>query len=386
MALVWDASTDDSSGVKEYVVTYSLGGVQSTARTYGTSYVLKDAGFGTWSWSVQAVDFAGNESAVVAGDDFTVSENVAPQPGPEPEPENIFVAKCDIDGTGASDVMFQWTGGDHQVGFWMNGTSDWQSQARARSDAWTVLGGYDMDSDGKADMLLAGKATLVDMTGTYIGYYAGAVDDDANWHTVGFLVNANDWVNAVGNLTGAAGKNSVVWFAPELCALGVWTDGTDDWVSISNSFDSSWALVGCGDFDGDGRDSVVMTLNNGQAFYTADLDGSASSLGSADWSGWTVRAIGDFAGDGKDDMVLFHQETGSMVMFADGSADSFESIGQLDAKDWFVVGAGDYNGDQKDDLLVRQYSTGMLGYYTSGDTTQWNVLGYGVDMSWTVIA
>ena len=53
---------------------------------------------------------------------------------------------------------------------------------------------------------------------------------------------------------------------------------------------------------------------------------------------------------------------------------------------WFVVGAGDYNGDAKDDLLVRQYSTGMLGYYTSGDTSQWNVLGYGVDMNWTVIA
>ena len=69
-----------------------------------------------------------------------------------------------------------------------------------------------------------------------------------------------------------------------------------------------------------------------------------------------------------------------------GNAGSFASIGQLDANDWFVVGAGDYNADQKDDLLVRQYSTGMLGYYTCGDTSKWNVLGYGVDMNWTVIA
>jgi len=28
----------------------------------------------------------------------------------------------------------------------------------------------------------------------------------------------------------------------------------------------------------------------------------------------------------------------------------------------------------------------MLGYYSSGDTSKWNVLGYGVDMTWTVIA
>ena len=102
--------------------------------------------------------------------------------------------------------------------------------------------------------------------------------------------------------------------------------------------------------------------------------------------GWDVRSIGDFKGDGKDDLVLFHKETGSMVMCADGNIDDFVSIGQMDVQDWFVVGAGDYNGDQKDDLLVRQYSTGMLGYYNSGDTTQWVELGRGVDMNWTVIA
>ena len=51
-----------------------------------------------------------------------------------------------------------------------------------------------------------------------------------------------------------------------------------------------------------------------------------------------------------------------------------------------VVGAGDYDGDMQDDLLVRQKSTGMLGYYVSGVQDNWNVLGYGVDMDWTVIA
>ena len=176
-------------------------------------------------------------------------------------------------------------------------------------------------------------------------------------------------------------------YAPELYALGAWTDGTDSWTTISNKFGGAdWTLVGCGDFDGDGRDSVVMTYNSGQMFYTADLDGATASLGALSWTGWEVRAIGDFAGDGRDDMVLFHQDTGTMVMLANGSPDTYTSIGQLDASDWFVVGAGDYNNDQKDDLLVRQYSTGMLGYYSGGNTSAWNVLGYGVDMNWTVIA
>ena len=130
-----------------------------------------------------------------------------------------------------------------------------------------------------------------------------------------------------------------------------------------------------------------MTYNNGQLYYVIDIDGGTPQwLGSSDWRGWEIRAIGDFKGDGRDDVVLFHKDTGSMVMCADGSFDDFKSIGQLAADDWFVVGAGDYNGDAKDDLLVRQYSTGMLGYYVSADQSQWVEMGRGVGMEWTVIA
>ncbi len=238
--------------------------------------------------------------------------------------------------------------------------------------------------------MLVGNVEVGGVKGAYIGYYADANDlpDGSTWVNIGYLNNADDidWKNKVGNLTGGS-ANSIVWYAPELYALGAWTDGTDSWVTLGNSFGGDdWTLVGCGDFDGDGKDSVVMSGLNGQYFYAVGIDESPVSLGSANWSGWEVRAIGDFLGDGKDDMVLFHKETGAMVMCADGNIDSYVSIGQLDAGDWFVVGAGDYNGDKKDDLLVRQYTTGMLGYYSAGDTAQWVELGRGVDMNWTVIA
>ena len=144
-------------------------------------------------------------------------------------------------------------------------------------------------------------------------------------------------------------------------------------------------LIGCGDFDGDGADSVVMSYNSGEKYYAVNLDGTATELANSD-SGWEVRAIGDFSGDGKDDIVAFHAETGLVAMWGDGDSSKWSQLGPLDAQDWFVVGAGDYDGDAQDDLLVRQNSTGMLGYYSSANMENWNTLGYGVDMSWTVIA
>ena len=299
-------------------------------------------------------------------------------------------AKGDVDGNGISDVLFQYSGGDYQIGYWMNGTNEWRGQGLAKPAEWEILGSYDMNNNGKADCVLVGNVTTeIGGKGAYIGYYIDSVDTDANWQNIGYLNNEEDiaWKNKVGNLTGNAGMNSIVWYAPELYAVGVWTDGTTDWVTLSNNFGGDdWTLVGCGDFDGDGKDSVVMNYNNGQLIYAVGIGESAVALGSANWFGWDIRAIGDFAGDGKEDLVLFHTETGSMVMCADGNVDSFVSIGQLAADDWFVVGAGDYNNDQKDDLLVRQKSTGMLGYYISGDTSQWVEMGRGVDMKWTVIA
>jgi hypothetical protein len=180
--------------------------------------------------------------------------------------------------------------------------------------------------------------------------------------------------------------NSIVWYTYELGALGVWTDGTESWVQVGSGFDATWTLIGCGDFNGDGKDQIVMAHNSGAEYYAIDIGGTWTNLGASD-SGWEVRAIGDFSGDGKDDIVAFHKETGIVAMWGDGdSANKWSQLGQLDANDWFVVGAGDYDGNGMDDLLVRQNSTGMLGYYVPGDMSQWNVLGYGVDMSWTVIA
>ena len=325
-------------------------------------------------------------------DDYHLTVTVEEGMPLPPEPPESTTAKSDIDGNGISDVMFVWTGNNYAHGYWMNGTNEWRSENSNHPAEWDNLGCYDMTGDGKADSVLFGNVTSeAGIKGAYIGYYADANDlpDGSTWVNIGYLNNVDniDWKNKIGNLTGnASGVNSIVWYAPELYALGVWTDGTENWVQLSGDFGGdAWTLVGCGDFTGDGKDQVVMALNGGELYYAVGIDGTSSELSKSD-NGWAVRAIGDFSGDGKDDIVAFHKETGLVAMWGDGDAANWSKLGQLDAEDWFVIGAGDYNGDGNDDLLVRQKSTGMLGYYGSGDMAQWVELGRGVDMAWTVIA
>lgn len=294
-------------------------------------------------------------------------------------------AKSDINGNGVSDVLFQYTGGDHQLGFWLDGTDNWQGQGLSEPAEWDVIGAYDMSSDGKADVVMLGNVTVSGVKGAFVGYRKNG--DMSTWENISYLTNAEgiDWQVEVGNLTGNAGKNSILWHAPDLGAVGVWTDGTDNWVSLGTGYDRNWEMIGAGDFDGDGADSILFSYANGAKYYALDLDRSATELGVSD-SGWEVQAIGDFSGDGKDDIVAFNAATGLVAKWEDGNSSSWSSLGQLDAADWFIAGAGDYNGDGTDDLLVRQYSTGMLGYYADADLSQWNEMGRGVDMNWAVIA
>ena len=111
--------------------------------------------------------------------------------------------------------MFQYTGGEGQIGFWLDGTNTWQStNATHPTDAWTVLGAYDMDANGKADSVLVGDVEVAGVKGMFIGYYADANDlaDGSTWVNISYLGTDGTitWKNKVGNLTGNANMNSIV--------------------------------------------------------------------------------------------------------------------------------------------------------------------------------
>ena len=173
VALVWSISTDDLSGVKEYVVTYSLNGQEFTATTSGTSFVLNNAAPGTWSWSVQAVDFAGNESAVTAGDAFTV---IGFKPYVvEYSPDNFeHVIRFTV--TSPTLDSFRMPGGTYQLRVRTEDSSEWLTDdavvAAENNDTPQLV---QSDADGNADVFFA-NAVGVWETG-YLSQHVGSVND-----------------------------------------------------------------------------------------------------------------------------------------------------------------------------------------------------------------
>jgi hypothetical protein len=160
-----------------------------------------------------------------------------------------------------------------------------------------------------------------------------------------------------------------------------------------------WAVVGTGDFDGDGKTDVLLVDGNGKisdwligpagATIVDVPDAPFSRTGAFaanPGSGWNVVGIGDFNGDGRSDVLLRH-DNGTITEWLGESNGGFAwnsaSTYSLD-NSWHLAGAGDFNGDGRSDVLLRHDNgtiTEWLGQSNGGFT--WNSAStYGLDNSW----
>ena len=112
VVLIWSPSTDAVSGIKEYVVKYSSNGQTFSATVSNTNYVLTGLASGSWTWSVQAVDLAGNESTMAAGNSFVVAGAVV-------VPDNLVGTpdKVSWNSTGAEQYIVEYSTDNFEPGF-----------------------------------------------------------------------------------------------------------------------------------------------------------------------------------------------------------------------------------------------------------------------------
>ena len=130
--------------------------------------------------------------------------------------------------------------------------------------------------------------------------------------------------------------------------------------------DLNWQLAGIEDFDGDGKDDILLRHTNGTWMgYLMDASTIRESGQVALTSevAWTFQGIADFNADGRADVLLRHVDGNWRYLALNGLSvvDSGELVIQSDPH-WQLVGLGDLSGDGSADILLRD-NKGDWAYY-----------------------
>ena len=161
-------------------------------------------------------------------------------------------------------------------------------------------------------------------------------------------------------------------------SFGVVLDGTtykDIW-HVDNPASNPWKILGAGSFGGKEDKLIVENTSNGHLYLWQNNDPSFKTW---NWSQTDIGYLGDskfmvsgdFNGDGKDDIVI-QKSNGEMWCWDDGNSVNARWIGNLDSS-FAVEAVGDYNADGKEDILLREQSSGWggLGFWGAGYAGNW---------------
>jgi hypothetical protein len=284
----------------------------------------------------------------------------------------------DHDGDGKADILWRNSATGENYLYAMNGTAILATEGYLRTVAdlnWQIVGTGDFDGDGEADILWRNAAT-----GENYIYF---MDGKAIKPSEGYLRTVADlsWqVAGIGDFDGD-GKDDILWHNSATGENYIYfMDGRS--IKPSEGYtrtvpDSSWHIVGIGDFDGDGKADILWRNSSTGQNYLWPMNGCAIKPGEAYLrtvadTRWEVKAVGDFDGDGKADIVWRHAATGENYLYPMDGAAIKPSEGYLRTvadTNWTIVASGDYDGDGKSDILWRNFQTGENYLYPMDNTT-----------------
>ncbi|TDV56175.1 N-acetylmuramoyl-L-alanine amidase [Actinophytocola oryzae] len=239
----------------------------------------------------------------------------------------------------------------------------------------------DFDGDGKDDIVTFTNGALNDV---YVALSNGSsFGPGLKWND---FFGLDGEVPAVGDVNGD-GRDDIITFTHNAAAdvyvalsTGTAFAGATKW---HDYFGLAGETPGVGDFNGDGRDDIVV-FNQGTLgdVYVALSDGARFVGNSVKWHdffsvGAEAPRIGDFDGDGRDDVATFTLNAAADVYVATSTGSSFAGT-TVKWQDFFGLAGefpygGDFNGDGKDDVVT--FTKGTLNDVFTAISTGVGFLG-----------
>jgi len=305
--------------------------------------------------------------------------------------------RSDFNADARSDVLWRNASTGENYLYPMYGTTILTGEGYLRTVAdlnWTIAGIGDFDGDGKADILWRNAST-----GQNYIYFM----DGTTIRTEGFMRTVADqsWLVAgIGDFDGD-GKDDILWrnsatgenYLYPMSGLTIKpSEGY-----LRTVADTTWQVVGIGDFDGDGKADILWRNSSSGQNYLYPMNGTGIKPGEgflrtvAD-PNWKVAGVSDVDGDGKADIVWRNSSSGQNYLYLmDGTAIKptegyLRTVADLN---WQIAAVGDYDGDGKSDILWRNSSTGQNYLYPMDGTTIKPTEGFLRTVpvgNWTVVA
>ena len=243
----------------------------------------------------------------------------------------------------------------------------------------------DFNGDGTSDILWQntnGDTAIwyMSATGGYSPVDLGVVD--------------TSWVpEATGDFT-ANGRAGILWRNAN-GEVGEWisnggSSGADFTKLDLGHVDTSWAIQGTGDFNGDGTSDILWRNTDGDTavWYSIATGGySPVDLGVVDPS-WSIQRIADFNADGKAD-IWWRNANGEVGLWLSNGGTGANGFTKLDlgnvSTNWVTQGIGDFNGDHTSDVLWRNTVTGDTAIWFISSNGTYSPVDLGVvDLSWSI--
>jgi len=280
-------------------------------------------------------------------------------------------ADSDFNGDGRSDILWRNDSGvifnflgNGNGGVANNGDNSYV----AVGTNWTIAGIGDFNGDTRDDILWRNTSGSIF---NFLGTSNGGFVNNGNSSSVN--VSTSWQVAGIGDFNGD-NRDDILWRGDTGVIFnflgtsngGVTNNGDNSYVAV----DLGWQVAGVGDFNGDGRDDILWRNATGNIFnFLGTANGgvinngnnSSANLG----SDWKVSGIGDFNGDGRDD-ILLRNDNGAIFDFLGQSNGGFASNGNNSfasvSNSWHVEAIGDFNADGRDDILWRNDNGTILNW------------------------
>ncbi len=364
-----DGTWNDDTPTKQYGYVVEYGGLTGQP-------ILQLAGTTTINFTNQISTIAGGnnitfrnnntgENAIWQINDATLTDSQFITT--VPDKDWTMVASGDFDGNGADDLLWRnYRTGENAI--WLKDGANLNSFSaggqkfltQVTDTDWKMITAADFNGDGKADIL---------------------------------------WRN---NRTG----ENAIWFidANTITSDGRYASNEQFFTSSRRFIDTSWEMVGAGNFDADNKADIVWRnkVTGDNAIWLMDgttgssiVDGTVgtpveSKAGGEKFltqvvdSDWKIVGIGDFNGDNKSDLAWRNSRTGenaiwtvdTTVLTNSGNFSTNEQFivdengNQLIVPDsnWRIEAIGDTNSDGKSDLIWRNYG--------NDENAVWQIDGY----------